>query len=1629
MGHKAKAQKAASKKKEKDKKEKLAASKISRQPKPSDVDDDQEKDKEHLSTTAGSSPAVPLINLPASPSGPPGLSTSPTTNANATAAATAKAQTATVITLDDPPHLSHPIPLALPDAARPSIVGHGPPPQAPKSYLSGWTGTSFPGTARSVTEPPPGHAHTMSHRMQSAHMASKVAAVAAGSEARYLNRLANNPEALMGAMATLGMGVASQRDLEDEFEREEPGYYHQHHRPIFVGERLHGGEGHYAPPYHFSQPGRGLLPEQQLDRDDRAMLRGYNPAESGAAPSEYIPRRMPSALQGWPGDRTKVGDSWVAGRDDVRPFPGGGLPGKWAGMENVAADLGTGAGRAKVAAPAEEKTPEQLAAAEEKRKRDAKKKSEKKKKQRKKKMAEKAEGEGSGAEDDEKDGEGEDDVDEAVIVKVVPPPTAADGKKRPIGLGLGGESKDANGVVGKDGDQPHNGNGPVPPSPFDNASELDVEVVTPITATAVHPASSPDHATPSKADEREATTGGADPAPASPDRSPQSIEANPHPETPRTASPSSSLTAISPADSAYTAVAPDSPAGQGESAQTQVDVELPSAGSSPADAGVADANAATAVQVLVAAFQLAASMGDAFNADADEQSKDDEEKADEEAQKQDAEARVGEPVTADAGIDATVKVDGEDASVGFASIASTSQADLPVSELEAGKGENGVDIKEDAVKKEAHDSESSSLASEAKAAKKGEDDKDQGSTKKRDEATAGSPPAQFTKSAASPGSPVKLATPPGLPIPTVPHALPEKPAASGFNTLAPAFTPKSTYSGRRPSFVAAKLAKEEKDGEADDESEVAEDVVRVPSMSTSYVKADADEDKENEADTEQSDEEAAKPALVSEAATLPVTEAESGTAASAVIAGEAKPSVIVPAQTDGADASGSTTETDGETADEAIVEEMTLKENEEEEGDLTLVPVVVVPEQDSLTSPTSGSSGKQAAGHSRRRTVTSEGLPAIEEEGNESFVTAAEVTKGADGDGEEAGTEVGAVEAKGLKTIPESRPLSITPSVTTPVEVSQGDAELVASVQPKLKDQAALTIDTAVASPPKSPPAPTVTTPKTSPARPKTAATPATPKTAVSAPPATPGGTIWRIPGEQRRASAPPTPDGFEKHEGGGLVRIQSMQSPTKPSFEGRRRRQSTPAMLMTEEPTTPSNPADTPQGSEEPETGSMGRFKPMETSRKSAVEVRRRLQSTPSLVTAPTTPVALPKPPSPSVPAAEEVSKFAPAASRSAVTSPQAALPATAPIPANDASPAAASPPAAITPVAEEADTTPVQDPAIATPPIPPSVEPTPPAPTSKGPTPPTSSHWTTMRRSQSSPLPAQVLSYSPTIQKRDDSVPRMSRRSETLVPIPLPLPMSAQSGFPQDNNLPTPTRRLGLTRSLPPSLPANLRTSDAPNQHFLSHKWTLYYSGPPEKGHTSMKQYNSGLVQCFSGRTLEDVFGGWKALRRAIAVSRGRDIEPPGEQMRPGEEGLGTHFMPDETTFHLFRDDIRPMWEDGMCTNGGKIMFATGDNSHLLTDKMFLDMFLLLINGDLDDLVERPTNPRYADSIVCGVVISRRKLPRVEIWLGGKNGPDSLWIKSVGNFFQERFEVGIFSKFKLFGYKTFRKNAGGSG
>ncbi|KAF9974494.1 hypothetical protein BGZ73_002090 [Actinomortierella ambigua] len=140
-----------------------------------------------------------------------------------------------------------------------------------------------------------------------------------------------------------------------------------------------------------------------------------------------------------------------------------------------------------------------------------------------------------------------------------------------------------------------------------------------------------------------------------------------------------------------------------------------------------------------------------------------------------------------------------------------------------------------------------------------------------------------------------------------------------------------------------------------------------------------------------------------------------------------------------------------------------------------------------------------------------------------------------------------------------------------------------------------------------------------------------------------------------------------------------------------------------------------------------------------------------------------------------------------------------------------------------------------------------------------------------------------------------------------------------------PTPRRS-----SLHPDDPAAPAASAAKykDQHPLQHSWTLYYdvsTGYGRQG-SSLHHFESGLKELGTFQSVESFarYFNW--------------IQKP-------------HKMDNSTNYHLFKDGIKPMWEDPANAKGGRWIVTLLNKNPELLDKYWLELAYSLVGEQLDE------------------------------------------------------------------------------
>ncbi|ETW06804.1 hypothetical protein H310_02955 [Aphanomyces invadans] len=149
---------------------------------------------------------------------------------------------------------------------------------------------------------------------------------------------------------------------------------------------------------------------------------------------------------------------------------------------------------------------------------------------------------------------------------------------------------------------------------------------------------------------------------------------------------------------------------------------------------------------------------------------------------------------------------------------------------------------------------------------------------------------------------------------------------------------------------------------------------------------------------------------------------------------------------------------------------------------------------------------------------------------------------------------------------------------------------------------------------------------------------------------------------------------------------------------------------------------------------------------------------------------------------------------------------------------------------------------------------------------------------------------------------------------------------------------------------------------KHPLQHKWVLWYDNPKKK--LASETWEESLKVVYSFDTVEDFWGMFN------------NILPP-TKLHVG------------SNYHLFKEGIRPMWEDPINAKGGKWVLTNNRQRRPRLDDAWMNTMLALIGECLED-----------DDDLSGAVVSVRKTQdRIAVWTQTATN-EQLQRKVGGNF-----------------------------
>ena len=134
---------------------------------------------------------------------------------------------------------------------------------------------------------------------------------------------------------------------------------------------------------------------------------------------------------------------------------------------------------------------------------------------------------------------------------------------------------------------------------------------------------------------------------------------------------------------------------------------------------------------------------------------------------------------------------------------------------------------------------------------------------------------------------------------------------------------------------------------------------------------------------------------------------------------------------------------------------------------------------------------------------------------------------------------------------------------------------------------------------------------------------------------------------------------------------------------------------------------------------------------------------------------------------------------------------------------------------------------------------------------------------------------------------------------------------------------------------------------KHPLAHRWTLWYTKPPLPGQRGADSWADNLKEVITFDSVEEFWGVYNNIAKATELSQKAD-------------------------YHLFKEGVRPEWEDKQNAKGGKWAFKGTSKDQL--DNMWLYSMLAAIGETLEG---------DRDSEVMGLAVNIRKgFWRISIW-----------------------------------------------
>lgn len=154
----------------------------------------------------------------------------------------------------------------------------------------------------------------------------------------------------------------------------------------------------------------------------------------------------------------------------------------------------------------------------------------------------------------------------------------------------------------------------------------------------------------------------------------------------------------------------------------------------------------------------------------------------------------------------------------------------------------------------------------------------------------------------------------------------------------------------------------------------------------------------------------------------------------------------------------------------------------------------------------------------------------------------------------------------------------------------------------------------------------------------------------------------------------------------------------------------------------------------------------------------------------------------------------------------------------------------------------------------------------------------------------------------------------------------------------------------------------------HPLQHKWTMYFdskSWNPSTSTSSESPHAPLSTQANSWEAALKMLGVYTTVESFMSIFS--TLRRPSQLER-------------NSNYHLFKDGIKPMWEDAANQNGGKWIITLKGTNQALLDRSWMWLVLALIGEELDE----------NDDITGAVVSTRSKGDRIALWIRNKTDVD---------------------------------------